>query len=77
MADCCVIHRLLAGLHAKTGEPVSLVETHISWVLLAGQDAYKLQKPVQLPLVDFRKLSSRLHFCQQEDRLNRHLASLR
>jgi len=29
---------------------VRLIETHISWVLLAGQYAYKLRKPVDFQL---------------------------
>ncbi len=35
---------------------VTLAETHISWVLLAGDFAYKIKKPVQLPFLDFSTL---------------------
>jgi aminoglycoside phosphotransferase family enzyme len=31
---------------------VEIVETHISWVLLAGEFAYKFKKPVTLPFLD-------------------------
>lgn len=51
-----------------------LIETHISWVLLAGEHAYKLKKPVRLPFVDYGTLAARRHFCEEEVRLNRRLA---
>ena len=36
---------------------VELVQTHISWVLLAGDFAYKIKKPLQLPFLDFSTLA--------------------
>lgn len=51
-----------------------LVETHISWILLAGDLAYKLKKPVRLPFVDYSTVALRQHFCEEEVRLNRRLA---
>lgn len=69
-----LIQTLRARLQADTGQPVTLVETHISWVLLAGRLAYKLKKPVRLPFVDFSTLALRRHFCHEELRLNRRLA---
>ncbi|WP_036772160.1 bifunctional aminoglycoside phosphotransferase/ATP-binding protein [Polaromonas glacialis] len=51
-----------------------LIETHISWVLLAGDSAYKIKKPVSLPFVDYTALQARRHFCEEELRLNRRLA---
>ena len=59
---------LARSLHAE------LIETHISWVLLAGDLAYKLKKPVTLPFVDYSTLEARRHFCEEEVRLNRRLA---
>ncbi len=53
---------------------IRLVETHISWVLLAGDYAYKLKKPVNLGFLDFSRLAQRKHFCEEELRLNRRLA---
>lgn len=55
-------------------ESVELVETHISWVLLTGQYAYKIKKPVDLGFLDFSTLDKRQHFCEEELRLNRRLA---
>jgi aminoglycoside phosphotransferase family enzyme/predicted kinase len=51
-----------------------LVETHISWVILTGDFAYKLKKPVNLGFLDFSTLERRRFFCEEELRLNRRLA---
>ena len=55
-------------------DQVSLVETHISWVLLTGLYAYKIKKPVKYSFVDFSTLEKRQWFCEEEVRLNRRLA---
>ena len=74
VANRTLIDALRQRLQAETGQPVSLVETHISWVLLTERLAYKLKKPVHLPFVDFSTLALRKHFCEEELRLNRRLA---
>ncbi len=53
---------------------VRLVETHISFVLLTGQYAYKLKKPLALGFLDFSTLAARRFFCGEELRLNGRLA---
>lgn len=56
--------------------PVSsfrLLETHISWVILTGEYAYKFKKPVNLGFVDFTTLDRRRFYCDEEIRLNRRL----
>ena len=72
--DRTLIDALKLRLQLDTGQPVQLVETHISWVLLAEGLAYKLKKPVRLSFVDFSTLALRKHFCEEELRLNRRLA---
>jgi aminoglycoside phosphotransferase family enzyme/predicted kinase len=54
--------------------PVELMETHISWVLLAGDYAYKLKKPVVLPFLDYGTVAKRRACCEAELRLNRRYA---
>ena len=54
--------------------PVQAVETHISHVLLTGEFAYKIKKPLDLSFLDFSSLDKRLHACEEEVRLNRRLA---
>lgn len=51
-----------------------LIETHISWVILAGEFAYKIKKPLDLGFLDFSTLARRKHCCEEELRLNRRLA---
>ncbi|MDO8448141.1 MAG: AAA family ATPase [Rhodoferax sp.] len=53
---------------------VELVQTHISWVLLAGDFAYKVKKSLQLPFLDFSTLAQRQACCLDELRLNRRFA---
>jgi uncharacterized protein len=53
---------------------VELRETHISWVFLAGDRAYKLKKPVVLDFVDYGTAVRRRQMCNEEVRLNRRLA---
>ncbi|MEB3168344.1 MAG: AAA family ATPase [Synechococcaceae cyanobacterium] len=55
-------------------EQISLLQTHISWILLTGSYAYKIKKPVDLGFLDFSTLAKRRHFCREELRLNRRLA---
>jgi hypothetical protein len=50
-----------------------VIETHISWVILAGEFAYKIKKSVNLGFLDFSTLQARLHACQEELRLNRRI----
>ena len=54
--------------------PVRAIETHISHVLLTGEFAYKIKKPLNLGFLDFSSLDKRLHACCDEVRLNRRLA---
>jgi len=53
---------------------VQVVETHVSWVFLAGDRAYKLKKPVVLPFLDYGTAQRRREMCREEVRLNRRLA---
>ena len=54
---------------------VLLVETHVSWVFLAGSRAYKLRKPVVFPFLDYGSLERRLYMSREEVRLGRRLAN--
>ena len=53
---------------------ITVLQTHISWVVLTGPYTYKIKKPVNLGFVDFSTLAKRHFFCQEELRLNRRLA---
>ena len=71
--------RLIEALSDPAAYPhpvgeVEVRQTHISAVFLAGPCAYKIKKPVNLGFLDFSTLEKRLHFCEEEVRLNRRLA---
>ena len=51
-----------------------LIETHISWLLLAGEFAWKLKKPITLPFLDYGTPALRRRCCEEELRLNRRFA---
>jgi aminoglycoside phosphotransferase family enzyme/predicted kinase len=53
---------------------VEIIETHISYILLAGELAYKIKKPLNLGFLDFTSLEQRKYYCFEELRLNRRLA---
>ena len=54
---------------------VEVCETHISWVYLTDQHAYKIKKPLDLGFLDFSTLEQRQFFCEQEVALNRRLST--
>jgi hypothetical protein len=58
--------------HPVTG--LRVLETHISWVILAGEFAYKIKKAVNFGFLDFSTLEKRHYYCQEELRLNRRFA---
>lgn len=70
---------LIAGLlrpeaYPHPADAIRLLETHISWIILAGEFAYKLKKPVDFGFLDFTTPARRRFFCEEELRLNRRYA---
>lgn len=61
--------------YAEHPASVEAIETHMSWVFLTPDHAYKLKKPVRADGLDFSTLERRQFFCDEELRLNRRLAS--
>lgn len=55
-------------------DEISLVQTHISYVILAGEYVYKFKKPVDFGFLDFTTLEKRHACCRQELLLNRRLS---
>lgn len=54
--------------------PVTVCETHASWVFLAGRRAYKVKKPLDLGFLDYSTLPLRHAACREEVDVNRELA---
>lgn len=63
-----------ASAYGRDIVDVEVLETHLSWVFLAGDAVYKLKKPVFRPPVDFSTLAARKIHCEAEVRLNQRLA---
>jgi aminoglycoside phosphotransferase family enzyme len=53
---------------------IEVIETHMSFVFLTPQHAYKVKKPVRYEFLDFSTLELRRHDCAEELRLNQRLA---
>ena len=62
------------GSYPHRPDSVQVVETHMSWVFLAGDRAYKFKKPMALEFLDHRSLAARHRNCQVEYRDNLALA---
>lgn len=65
---------LRPSVYGDAADRVEKIETHISYVLLAGEYAYKIKKAINLSFLDFSTLKARHYFCQEELRLNRRFA---
>lgn len=80
MDDLARQQQLIENIMANPGclpqptDGVERIETHLSTVLLAGDYAYKIKKPLDLGFADFSTLARREHFCSEEVRLNHRLA---
>ncbi|MBN1626358.1 MAG: gluconokinase [Deltaproteobacteria bacterium] len=53
---------------------VSLVQTHISYVIIADNYVYKIKKAVNFGFLDFSTLEKRKYYCRREIDLNRRLS---
>lgn len=60
--------------HLSTGDRAVVRETHSGVVILLGDRAYKLKKPVDLGFLDFSTRARREEAYHRETRLNRRLA---
>ncbi|MEQ8216047.1 MAG: hypothetical protein ABRQ30_07110, partial [Smithellaceae bacterium] len=62
------------NLYPHKPASVELLQTHISYVFIAGDIVYKIKKPVNFGFLDFTDLAKRKFYCDEELRLNRRLA---
>ena len=66
---------IVGGMTAMAGDLDAQVhETHTGVVILLGDKAYKVKKPVVTDFLDFSTPESRQHACEREVILNRRLA---
>jgi len=52
-------------------EPIKLIQTHVSYVFLTGDYAYKVKKSVNFGFLNYSTLELRQHFCNEEFRMNK------
>ncbi len=74
----CVNEKQLKSLlnpaaYPDPAQDVRLIQTHVSWIFLAGEFVYKVKKPVDFGFLNFSTLDRRRFYCQEEVRLNRRL----
>ena len=60
--------------YPKSPASVEFRQTHISYVFLAGDFAYKVKKAVRFSFIDSLKLETRYHLCAEEVRLNSRIS---
>lgn len=72
--EALVAALLNPALYGNSVERVEKIETHISYLLLAGTHVYKIKKAVDLGFLDFSTLERRDFYCREELWLNRRLA---
>ena len=67
--------RLIDALRQKSCYPhevtsIDVIESDLSWVVLTGEFAYKIKKPIDLYFLDASTLEARHTLCQSEFNLN-------
>ncbi|MBI5748569.1 MAG: hypothetical protein HZA00_05535 [Nitrospinae bacterium] len=55
-------------------EKVDMLQTHISYLFIAGEYVYKVKKPVNFGFLDYSILEKRKFYCGQEIKLNSRLS---
>jgi aminoglycoside phosphotransferase family enzyme/gluconate kinase len=70
-----IAHLTNPDCYSNPAAAVEHLETHISHILLVGDYAYKIKKPLNLGFLDFTSLPQRKFYCAEEVRLNRRLAA--
>lgn len=75
--NTCQVHELRQS-GTYNGVPIhgTLIETHISWVILTPQWVFKIKKPISYPFLDFSTLAKRKHYCERELTLNSRLTHI-
>jgi len=75
MTDISLITSLQnSKLYDHAIESFSTLETHCSWVILTGDYAYKIKKPVNFGFLDYSDLQKRKYYCEEEVKRNQALA---
>ncbi len=75
MTDARIIEFMLdPSSYPHRPASVEMVQTHISYIFIAGDLVFKIKKAVDFGFLDFTSLEKRRHYCAEELRLNQRLA---
>ncbi len=66
---------LIASMRKEAYGDISLIETHISWVILTDSHVYKIKKPMSYSFLDYTTVEKRRYYCYKELVLNRRITS--
>jgi uncharacterized protein len=76
MATHLLIKNLLSNkVYEHPTSHLGVIETHVSWIILTGEFAYKIKKPVDFEFLDFSTLAKREYFCRKELQLGQQFAA--
>ncbi|KAB0669760.1 AAA family ATPase [Oryzomonas sagensis] len=64
---------LKSSAYPEAAGVVELIQTHVSWIFLAGDTVYKIKKPVDFGFLNFSTIDRRRFYCHEEVRLNSRL----
>ena len=70
----CRLEDKVAWMRRSLGRGDELIETHFAYVLLAGERAWKLRRPVRRDPMDYATLDARRLGAESDVQLNRRLA---
>ncbi|MDN5217187.1 hypothetical protein QQ020_34260 [Fulvivirgaceae bacterium BMA12] len=69
------VDMLIASMRKEAEDAISLIETHISWVILTDSYVYKIKKPMSYSFLDYITVEKRRYYCYKELVLNRRITN--
>ena len=66
--------QLMSATFSHDVDSRQLIETHISWIVLTGEFAYKIKRPVRFDFLDYSTLELRKEHCERELEVGRRYA---
>lgn len=73
MDELSIKSLLKPDAYPEPTESVRLVQTHVSYIFITDNFAYKIKKAVDLGFLNFTSIDRRRFYCNEEVRLNRRL----
>lgn len=73
MDEHSLISLLRPDAYPEPTTSVRIIRTHVSYIFITDNFAYKIKKPVDFGFLDFTSVDRRRFYCNEEVRLNRRL----